>query len=531
MPELRVNAAGAIGIIKDVPSHMLPPNGWDEGQNVIMEELQVQKAKGYQTTFTGIPTISPTFLLPMTTATSQFWVYLNNAKAKVTDGATETDITRVSGDFNADYTDNKWTGTMFGQVAILNNPVDGPYQWNLSPGSPLAALSNWPPPHLSTLTCKWMRGFNRFLIAGNLTEDGTDYPQQIRWSSIADPGTVPNSWDETDPTVEAGTLPLVETGGRIMDGWPNGQVFIVFKEDSLIRLEYIGGLYVFRNRTYSTEFGVFARNCVAPFAPGQLAAFGYEDIVRTNGNQVDSIIDARLRRWLFNAIDGDNLEMCWAARNREDNEVWFAFPETGSQFPNLALVWNHKENVWGVRDIPDSLHGANGVLDSTTSGAPSYDATAVAYDGYGASYGLQTYNPATQRFALAGSNATKIYEAAQGYTADGAEYTASIRRTQFPFFPGRDGTPVYDVKQQKLITQFTPWLTGSGDVNIYIGGSERIDQSPSWTGPFPFTIGVTEFITPFVSHRIPAIRIESTGAGNWKMSGYSMEMVEVGSKF
>lgn len=534
MPELDVTNLGQFGIIRDVKPHLLPPNAWDEGQNIRMEENVVKKHKGHVTTFTGIPTISPIFLLPLTTATTQFWVYASANKLKVTEGSTEFDITRSSGgDYNADTTSSKWTGTVFGQVVVLNNPVDDPQQWNLSTGTPAQALSNWPPPHVTTMRAKWMRGWKNHLIAGNITEDGTEYSQLVRWSSVADPGTVPGSWDETDPTNEAGSNPLVETGGRIIDGYPNGQNFIIFKEDSLIRMTRVGGIFIFDFKTYSSEFGVFTRNCITPFKPGSVAALGYEDIVVTNGQSVESIIDARLKRWLFNQIDGDNLEMCWAARNEQDKEIWFGFPETGAAFPNKAVIWNYRENSWGVRDIPSVLHAANGVLDSTTSGAPTYDSQAVAYDGYGAPYGLQTYNPATRRFALAGSNSSKIFEAGQGSDFDGSDFTASIRRNQFPFFPGRNGEPVRDTAIQKLVTKVTPQLAGDVGtvVNIYVGQSQLPDASPSWAGPFPFTIGTTEFVTPFVSARIPGFRFESTGTGAWELGGYRVEMQNVGRGF
>ena len=54
------------------------------------------------------------------------------------------------------------------------------------------------------------------------------------------------------------------------------------------------------------------------------------------------------------------------ARNQTYNEIWFAVPEDQAVFPNVAYVYNYRDNTWGLRDLEKAhRHGHFGNQPTT----------------------------------------------------------------------------------------------------------------------------------------------------------------------
>jgi len=83
----------------------------------------------------------------------------------------------------------------------------------------------------------------------------------------------------------------------------------------------------------------------------------------------------------------------------------------------------------------------------------------------------------------------------------------------------------------KLLTGIWPLISGTpGDqISVYLGMQEKTPADPvTWSGPFTFTIGTTEFIDATLSGRYAAVRFESSGVNPWTLIAYDLEYEVIG---
>src|SRR5207342_1771282 len=186
------------------------------------------------------------------------------------EGGVHTNITRQSGGVDVDYTTTTgrlWNGTIFGGIPILTNGLDIPQYWGtLSPGTKLANMTTFTGPGASTLRAKIIRSFGEYLVALNVTENSVPLRHAVYWSHKAGVGTLPTSWDYSDPEVDAGRLFLTDShGGVIQDGGLLGDELIIYKEYSTHALRFVGGGTIFAPRLILDGSGLFAPRCFCSF--------------------------------------------------------------------------------------------------------------------------------------------------------------------------------------------------------------------------------------------------------------------------
>jgi hypothetical protein len=243
-------------------------------------------------------------------------------------------------------------GEVLNGIAVLNNTVDVPQMWtDFDASQRLETLANWP----DTLRCKFLRPWKNFLFAGNLTDNGVARPFSVRWSDAAAPGTAPSSWDPADPTKLTGERDIAESDDSLIDAKEMGNIMVVYKQKSVYAFYYIyPNNDIFAHDKLFGK-GVLGRDCIQEFPKGH-AVFGLDDIYIHNGTKgsAESIVEAKLRNWIFNQIDSSNFFNCFTYAQPRRNEIAFAFPEAGETLPTLALVWNWVTNGIGVRDLHKS---------------------------------------------------------------------------------------------------------------------------------------------------------------------------------
>lgn len=88
---------GSIGVIYDTDPRNIPENAWSAARNVRFIDNAVEKSKGESEVYTT-PTIDPYWLLPVQTDSAYYWAYPSLTECYVTDGTTNTPITRVEAD-------------------------------------------------------------------------------------------------------------------------------------------------------------------------------------------------------------------------------------------------------------------------------------------------------------------------------------------------------------------------------------------------------------------------------------------------
>ncbi len=527
--EMRIASGmvGEIGIVADLPDHALPINAWSRIENARMHEGTAEKAQGYADAFATDPTVAPYAVFPYKGASQAYWVYTGLEKVYVMDGTTHSNITNAGGDFTGNAS-NQWTGGILGGILLLNNGVEVPQQWGGIPATPMTDLSNWD----SNWTCKVLRTFKNFVITGNITKSSTEYPYMVKWGHPAEAGTVPVSWDKNDTTYQAGEQNLREGGGHIIDFHTLGNTNMVYKEGSFVAMRLIGGNFVFSFETITRELGTFAVNTVRNFTGRdnrtQSFVFGTDDVVVHDGRSVQSIIDDRNRRDLYQNIDGNNISKCFVASDEGRKEMWVCYPEQGSTYCNKAYIWNWVSGAWGRQDLPDLSHMQFGFFDPDLT-APTYaNIGAETYENTTRHYNDNFFNPSKRDLIAAAPQTTKLFQMNSGQQFDGVDVPFALERTGWGFILDSYGRPAVNKSLRKMVTEVWPHFEGSGTVNIYVGGRDETEGNITWTGPFPFRIGIDRKINCRFSGRLLAFRFEGNVAQAARLVDYEVELKSAG---
>ena len=166
MPVVEINDLARVGQVNDVAAYMLPPEAWTLAENIRYSKGAPQVLDGWSEVFAS-PPVPPHFALPVKGSSQTWWMYTTLVAALVYNGSTHSVITRLSGPYTANNTQD-WNGVVFGGIPVLNNGFDVPQAWigAYSTALRLVDLPNWP----SGMRAKVVRNFGSYLVAFNITD-------------------------------------------------------------------------------------------------------------------------------------------------------------------------------------------------------------------------------------------------------------------------------------------------------------------------------------------------------------------------
>lgn len=358
MRPIKIANLGSVGMVKDTAPEDLPPEAFSDVINARFNRQGAVAFSGHRTIFTAAGD-QLYWVKAFPPVSAPIWVYGTQSGLWAYDGL-HKEITRESAPYSfSDY--YRWQGEIFNGIGIFNNGLDVPQVWPaFNPDFRAFDLPYWP----SSLRARWVRSFGNFLIAGWMVEDGSDRPFRVRWSSSAKPGQVPQSWALDDPSQDSGEFDIAETPDYLVDGLPLGDLFLVYKERSIYGMQYVGGQFIFRKFRIPIDKGLLYRDCVQAF-PGGHFVVGQDDIYIHYGQAGSdrSVVEDRLRRWVFNQLSSSTFHNCFTVVNRTNSEVWFCFPEAKETYASLALVWNWTTGGVGIRELPGTPFMSTGVVD------------------------------------------------------------------------------------------------------------------------------------------------------------------------
>jgi hypothetical protein len=519
--------AGALGIIKDIEPSELPqpsmdggtvPAVWSDGSNVRFLDGAAHQTLGYGQVFNS-PSAAPQYLMQANVGPDGYWLYPTATKvfavSSVTGSSVHTDITPVTPRAG---TENAWSGFVFGGVPILN-AGDGkpPMYWDQNLAHKFADLAAWP----ANTSCKVLRQYKNLMIALNVTEGGVNKPVLVMWSSPADPGALPSTWDKADTTQDAGRFDIAEGQDPIIDGLGLKDSFIVYKQSSTWALDYIGGQFVLKNRKVSGMSGLLNMNCAvafeaAGFAEMHFAVTGF-DIVIHDGYAANSVLDKKARRYFFQNIDVENKQKVFVFKNPFLNEIYVAYPSIGATNCNRALVYNFVDKTVTFRDLPGILHAACGPLDNSLGGNWNQDSDPWSTDN--SAWNGPDYTPDSVRVMM-GSADAKLFLLDASASFDGALPTAYLERRGLHFdAPDR----------LKTVMGVRPRISGNagGTVLVKIAATERADDEPVWITT-TYTIGQTLQCDAIVTGRYIHFRFETGAAYSWRLDGFDVLINDAG---
>lgn len=504
---MRVTIPAGAGLFADEVVQELPDGAWSDGENIRFANGYAEAIRGHVSALTA-PDAAAYNIASFSIQAGNFWIHSTLTGTFADDGSTQTDIT---GTAHTGTADDKWTSCVLGGVYIQNNGVDAPQYWGGDVLTTLDDLPGWP----ASTTCKSLRSFKNYLIALNVTKSGTNYGSMVKWSHAAEPGSAPSSWDETDPTLDAGEFDMAETPDTVVDGLPLGDIFVVYKSRSMYALQYVGGNDIFRLQRLPGDHGLLSQNCAVAI-PGGHVCLTASDLIIHNGAGPQSIIDGKMRRWLFSRIDSTNYKRCFVASIPARSEVWVCFPDVGQAACTTALVWNYQSQTFGVRDLPNVTAAAFGPLSS--SATDEWDGDTDPWDSDLSAWDQVDVSQADQRVLMSSADSA-LYLMDQSMQFAGESFTSRVERK---------GMPLGDQSVVKVIREVIPRIDAADGTQVYIqvGGANDAERSPAWSSPVTYTVGTSYKADTFASGRYLSVRVYGTGA--WRIKSFDIDFVTKG---
>ena len=515
----------ANGIAPDAPSFNLPDGVWSDSRNVRYRDGAVEKVRGIANIF-GSLSATALFCVPVVKDDYSYWVYgrggtIGTGTVYSTNGTTHANIDGPVSLSAAD--DLNMTGGNYHGFVILNDGTSCPQSWlpNDLQSNNLTSLSAWP----SDITARLVRPFKDFLFAADITTSAVRNQRLLRWSDAGAQGALPGSWDFTDPTNQAGITELGQNQDGIIELAQMRDSLMIYTPNTTWNCEYIQGADVFGFRQLFSQSGLLTTDCIGVLGPRHLVVTD-SDIAIHDGQSVESIINERTRRWFFNRLSTTRYQRTFVVIDQLNREVLVCFPESGVDWPNLALVWNWTNNTWQPRDLGFNMScGSSGFLPPVLplvydNLAGTIDALTGDIDQLGIDR-----NPAIRKTLFFNSAAKSAYQGDRGESHDGATMTAYATREGLSL-------TVADVGKIKRVIQVLPRIIGTtGDsISIYIGTRPSIDAAINWSGPYPFVIGVDYKIDCRLSGRVIDLRIEYAGSNTFRCAGFDVEFFVDGTR-
>ncbi len=528
MPNLPIENVGRFGLQTDKQPYELEVEAWSSVQNIRFSALGAKKFTGHKLVYTTTMLHDPYWLFPwLSTASPGFsWLYPSLTRMGRIIGTAHTDVTRFTTTIgDDDYTatvSSLFTGVMLGDLPIwcYDGQVDPPQAFN-SGNTRFEDIPNWQTNSFADIVTV----VDRHVVALRIKRDSVEFnPRMVKWSQAADPGTYPNSWDETDPTTGAGEVTLAETPGEIVGVALLGNSMLIYKEDSVLSMRFVGGQNIFRFDTIFSQFGALSRESIGVLENSHLVVTE-GDVIVHNGQTFQSVIDKKNRNLLFKFMSASLKGKTQVKVYEQLTEVWICYCDVNSIGQlNKALIWNYLDNTWSQRDLQEFSYIAFGFIDTISVGQTFNDISGPFFEDLGP-FDETAASPVFDE--LMAADATNRDLLALNFTEqfDGANITCLLERTGLAIV-GRDrqGGWRIDLDSTKFVRRVHLKMASNGPVNVFVGAQQKVGGPISWTGPFSFDPATQSFFDCRVNTKFFNFKIESATNITWTLYGYTIDL-------
>ena len=237
-----------------------------------------------------------------------------------------------------------WTFTQFGEYVIASNGVDQPQYYLMGTSTNFANLTDIG----SAAPLFRVSGVVRdFLVAGNIT----NATNRIQWSGINDI----TEW--TAGISQSDSQDLPGSGGRVV-AITSGEVGYVFRQNQIIRMDYVGGNTVFRLSVISPNRGAMYGRTVCQ-DNRQIFFYADDGFYQINGDQIIPIGVEKVNRYFdLNLNKAFSDRICAAVDPFNQLAMWL-FPSTSNATNTTGIcdkiiIYNYATQKWSLADASAS---------------------------------------------------------------------------------------------------------------------------------------------------------------------------------
>lgn len=545
MPNLPVRNLGGAGIISDIHPYDLPPNVFSAGVNVRFENGTVSRGPVPRSVFdlsAYDATFDPAhlFSIPAIASGAETLVTVSADFSKVYSiiGNTVADVTPTV--VNTGDTGEPFSHDFLGNVVYLNRRNNVPFK-KAGGDARFVPLTAWDP----NWRCSVLRSYKDFLIALNVKKGGTEYPQMVKWSDFTQFGSDPLSWDETSTTNSAGENILNQMKGEIVDGAVLRDTFMVYGDNEVWAMTYIGGQFIFDFRKRFDDIGVINTNCVVEI-DGQHFVFDRNDIIAHDGASKRSIVHGKNKDFIFGGLVRDLAHLCFVVHNPKLNEIHFCYPSqdrlTGFSNPvngcNRIAAYNYRRDTMTFYDVPYVTASSYAAVVS----GMTYDSSApTTFKEMGGTYAGDGDQTERHQLFVSRKNSSR------GVTASrivGFDLIAGgrLNRPVLPellkdAFVERIGVDLDEqgasISSYKSLLKVYPQIGVSGDdsgVKFQFGANDVSGVSPAWDDPQPFNPETDYQLSVRRAGRYLAHRLTHSGLTDFSYSGFDATLTTRGKR-
>lgn len=220
-------------------------------------------------------------------------------------------------------------------------------------------------------TAARMTSYNGRLIAVNLKNDLNDgdpandinSPIEMAFSSsVTSIGSIFNLEWYADATNSAGNSFLTQTPGRIVDAKQVGEFLMVYKTDSVSRIQDVGDPLYLVGEVAFLDDGVLSADCVEDIGGNRHFVVGnYNLYIHAGGPDKKILSDRRIKKELYDRLPKAKADrdLTFTFNDTANNEVWICFrdvdesPTDINKGCTVALVYNYEEDTFYKRSIPN----------------------------------------------------------------------------------------------------------------------------------------------------------------------------------
>jgi hypothetical protein len=564
MPVLKIRNLGEKGVISDPPAFDLPVNYITDTLNTRYRNDKIVQTYGWDSIELDFSQFGQDYkiIAAKNLATfNQYGLIFVLTNADLTNGVYQI----PDGQFNIIPTDGNlkfglWQGqrivldvtgnvdvnsfkeinfTSIYGINIVNTSTYTPLKLDFSNGR-MIEIKHWGEwdvnePNPIPSYCEVFTNYKGFYIALNMTENGINLGNKIRWSDVINPTPFSDVdsnfedplWHDNDPRLLSGFSFLPDESDQIKAAERMNNKLYIYCLRSVHVMNYIGGEFVFSFDQIFSDDGAISKYCVQEVENYHFVV-GLNDIYIHNGNTKKSIGQDRVKNKIY--TETRDLTKIRLFKNQKNKEIFLYYNKDDEPFSEIIAVYNYDKDKWTYIEAPeisDITRGPrfNGVVrtwndlkieyinfnkpkwEDITDVWSEWNKTTVYDDFY-------YISPATN----------KVYRADYTHKHDGAYYKSFVERIGIDLDQEIGST--YPIK---IIKQALLQLRGSGPAKIKFGGSYGPVQIIKWGDYKDFTLNDRFYKVDLrTTGRYLSYRLEVDSSGFFEIDGMDVSFTERG---
>jgi hypothetical protein len=525
-----------MSFVPDVPSNALAPNEYNSGLNVETDVRGVRKVLGEQFILSTIPghvifidggyRTQAQWVFIVATREGKWYMITSSGISNITPGVGANPSVALSG-----YTDDtQITSSWVGQVFIINDQLRPPmyfgnYYASGAPQTEIEIYDSSPDnyvwnyesglsPAVTAVTAGFVRNYcspnvGNILIAGNITKTYSsgftfNYPTTVRWSRAFALTTVPNTWNPTlNNVANEQELPV---RGPIIDGFFLGGSFYVCSYWDTVVLSPINyqnsTAPIFAVRLFNQGRGLINQNCWTN-TDSMVYGIDARDIWQFDGSNFTGIGNQVIKNFFFSSLNQTYVDRLYMVNNTQKYQIEIYYPDQNSTgWCNKMISYRYDLQVWNApRDVQNSSHGVE---------APIYTS----------SFALASR---TVVYAQGSVDSSQLVQMNLTNGFCGNTINCYFERTNIALATP-DGPVPYSSKV--YIHRLLPEMSGTGTINITVGGANSTAQTPTYgqTGVVSISTDTPWVTTQQNNVRTVALKFGTNDATNtWHVSAMNLQ--------